>query len=385
MCELKPGCRCAADTRGAVTATLERYTDAHPDGPAVDPLSAAAAQNQPAAAAPVSVADYQRRLDEAQAELEVAERAHKVNADALDALRAERLKHANRAVELRNQIDPHIYAAEQHTRAALERAQELYVEHGANPRLVGYYASDMREAAGLAPSMHDPNWRDDPRRRFIEGRALRMKVKRNGPDAGPTRAAAEAAKTDPKFTQAVEGFNAEKQAALALEAQAQEADAAMRKSDPAWSEALRRAGGTETALGKAQRKAAEAQNGIERAQMRTTAGIPMEGQSRKVDNTLREEIYVAPDGATNLWRYKPATPTRPASYERLYARTSERSGTTHLVTSEGEKVRRSTHYANFRSTTVTPEVWVGKPAKESRPVGEVYEQVRLEVDIDSGD
>lgn len=42
MCEAKPGVRCANDTRGQVSVTLARYQDAHPDGPAVDPLSAAA-------------------------------------------------------------------------------------------------------------------------------------------------------------------------------------------------------------------------------------------------------------------------------------------------------------------------------------------------------
>lgn len=384
MCEAKPGCRCATDTRGAATATLERYADAHPGGPAVDPLTAAAVSNQPAHP-PAALERYEQRRVDAQPELAAAEAAHQESTAAVAQMRAERLTFADRARDIRNQIDPHEYAAKEHARTALQRAGELYREHGANPRLVGYYVSDMREAAGLAPAGYDPNRRSDSRSQFLTGRDLAMKVKRNGPDAAPTRAAAAAAKNDPEYAEAVEKFNAEKQAALALEAQAQAVEAAMHKSDPEFYEAVRREGVTQERLALARKAAADAQDGLERARVRAAAGVPVEGQTKKVDNTLRNDIYVAADGATNLWQYRPAMQGAPARYERLYARTSEHSGNTHLVTADGRKVRRTTHYANYRSTTSTPEVWVGQPAPEARPVGEVYERVSLESSIDSGD
>src|SRR5690606_36613095 len=114
-----------------------------------------------------------------------------------------------------------------------------------------------------------------------------MKVKRNGPDAAPTRAAAAAAKKDPEYAEAVEKFNAEKQAALALEAQAQAVEAAMHKSDPEFYEAVRREGVTQERLALARKAAADAQDGLERARVRAAAGVPVEGQTKKVDHTLR--------------------------------------------------------------------------------------------------
>src|SRR5690625_5019299 len=41
MCEAKPGPRCANDTRDAATTASAQYQAAHPDGPPVDPISAA--------------------------------------------------------------------------------------------------------------------------------------------------------------------------------------------------------------------------------------------------------------------------------------------------------------------------------------------------------
>lgn len=41
MCEAKPGPRCANDTRDAATTASAQYQTAHPDGPPVDPISAA--------------------------------------------------------------------------------------------------------------------------------------------------------------------------------------------------------------------------------------------------------------------------------------------------------------------------------------------------------
>lgn len=45
MCETKPGPRCATDTRAAASDRYGQYASAHPDGPPVDPLAAATAQN----------------------------------------------------------------------------------------------------------------------------------------------------------------------------------------------------------------------------------------------------------------------------------------------------------------------------------------------------
>lgn len=41
MCDVKPGCRCATDTRQAAVVALDAYRRTHPRGPAVDPLTAA--------------------------------------------------------------------------------------------------------------------------------------------------------------------------------------------------------------------------------------------------------------------------------------------------------------------------------------------------------
>lgn len=46
MCEVKPGPRCATDTRDAAASRSAEYEATHPGGPAVDPISAAQAQTQ---------------------------------------------------------------------------------------------------------------------------------------------------------------------------------------------------------------------------------------------------------------------------------------------------------------------------------------------------
>lgn len=51
MCDWKPGVRCASDTRDGAVATLERYHEAHPHGPSVDPLTAVSGIYHPPAAA----------------------------------------------------------------------------------------------------------------------------------------------------------------------------------------------------------------------------------------------------------------------------------------------------------------------------------------------
>lgn len=57
MCEAKPGTRCASDTRDGAVTTLHRYTEAHPDGPEVSPLTGALLTP-----APVQVPDARGRL-----------------------------------------------------------------------------------------------------------------------------------------------------------------------------------------------------------------------------------------------------------------------------------------------------------------------------------
>lgn len=44
MCQIKPGPRCAADTAAPARVAVAKYRALHPDGPSVDPLSAAVAR-----------------------------------------------------------------------------------------------------------------------------------------------------------------------------------------------------------------------------------------------------------------------------------------------------------------------------------------------------
>lgn len=47
MCDAKPGVRCATDTRGAYQRALTHYQASHPNGPSLDPLTAAHADWAP--------------------------------------------------------------------------------------------------------------------------------------------------------------------------------------------------------------------------------------------------------------------------------------------------------------------------------------------------
>lgn len=64
MCEPKPGARCASDTRGAATATLERYECAYPNGPHVDPVAAARAEQRAEAAADAFARTFDQFVDD---------------------------------------------------------------------------------------------------------------------------------------------------------------------------------------------------------------------------------------------------------------------------------------------------------------------------------
>lgn len=52
MCHHPPGPRCATHARGTAGAELHRYEATHPDGPSVDPLTAAVAAATPRATDP---------------------------------------------------------------------------------------------------------------------------------------------------------------------------------------------------------------------------------------------------------------------------------------------------------------------------------------------
>lgn len=83
MCDWKPGVRCASDTRDGAVATLERYEAAYPNGPAVDPLSAARGIYHPPAAA--STAGSLQWADEDRSDLTEEEAAVYADLDAYEA------------------------------------------------------------------------------------------------------------------------------------------------------------------------------------------------------------------------------------------------------------------------------------------------------------
>lgn len=130
----------------------------------------------------------------------------------------------------------------------------------------------------------------------------------------------------------------------------------------------------------------EAKEAARKTRARAAAGAPMEGREAPVGPEMADDIYVAPDGTTNLWRYQPPVHDYPDYYEQVRVEPSRRNPrVVRLVSPEGFKIRRTTNYRNYTHVTVTPRVWVGKPAAGSRPVREVHDAVVLEGTVDSGD
>lgn len=380
MCEVKPGCRCANDTRGAATATLERYAATHPDGPAVDPLSAATATVSQAAPAQHPAED---RVAVAEAELAAAEARHAdVAREATD-----KIQRATAARDRISELEVEATRLETEARSdgqcAMSKAYLLYSEHDVNPRLIRYYIADMNEAAGLSRGVVGNRHEDT--HLLHNGRPIRMKVKRNGPDAGPTRAAAEAAKTDPEFQASVAKFEASR-------AQAKETYQAVQREQAENQHVLDDGDRAERAVEYARRDVDDARTRLReakvaagRARARAAAGAPVEGQESRIGPHLADDIYVAPDGTTNVWRYQQAVHDTPEYYEQLRVQPSARDPRrVHLVTPDGFKVRRTTHYRNYSYETHASEVWVGKPPAGARPAREVGAVV-LESSIDSGD
>lgn len=204
-----------------------------------------------------------------------------------------------------------VEAAEDRARQGEAEAQDaaiaLYTRAGVNPRMAGFYASDMSEAARRLTRDRSGDVLAD----YPVG-PLAMKIKRNGPDADRTRVAAEAAVSDERFVRA----NAEISAALVARRDAvrDRADArdAAQALEP--SRLMRARSQARDVRDNAADHLAYTKAVASDLHARVDAGIGAMPDALSAPTSLvsaRDQIRRAPDGSINAWVRREPSPGYP--------------------------------------------------------------------------
>lgn len=245
--------------------------------------------------ADAAVAEVEAEVRAAEADAEAAVAAYRAT-DA-DYRRMEaRIQETTRATTAARQ---EVLAAAEEARAA---ARALYVQAGVSARFAGYYATDMVEAAAGMDTYLD---RDRPAQAVPE-RALRMKVKRSGPDREAMLVAKTAAETDPTFKAA--NRRLAEAVAAHRDAVTVEADAHRGEIGPALqlrSDANRRLQQARYAIEDAQARAAKATGRAHRLRAQIAAGAGTEASTVALDESrTAAAIMRNPDGSINAWVYR---------------------------------------------------------------------------------
>ena len=340
--------RAEGDTDAAATAQARLDAAVAGRNQQVKDLAAARVQKaRLAAATPDEVA----ALDQADAAVrDTAERVAEAESEVRDttaraaALRPEYDSALRQHGEALMAVRPAEAAAEKAANTAAHEARRLYLAAGVNERMVAYYVQDMVDGA-----------RDKHPTSTLSsgpiGKALRMKVKRTGPDRDATVAAAEAAKTDPMFKTS----NSYLSGMVAKRREAEQVAREIARTDvepiaAQFTAATRDAMNAKYALEDARTKHTNAVTDANILKARVSAAMGTTGASVPLSGA-RDEIVRNPDGTTNAYVYRPPTPGFPHGRMAAAVDVSTSHGwspANALVLEDGSKVSATEHH--FRNT-----------------------------------
>lgn len=342
----------AQQTRAAQLDDLRAATEAH------ERLMTCSGDDAAALAAD------EARVRAAQDQLDAATADHQAAEAAWRPINEELLTTDRQVREL--QIAEHD-AAEKTREAAkvvAERARQLYIESGVQPRFAGFYANDM-----VNPSYRASELSGTPR---VPTGRLRMKVKRNGDDAARTNAAALLANNDEQFIAANDRLAEAAKAHAAAQKRTQEfyrSGLGPRAQDE--SDARRRMFDAKHRMEDASKAVATARAAQIQRRARIGSGVPAAAEKFSMRD-LTDQIVRQPDGSTNAWIYQLPSDGLPDGRFVPVTGVDGDGLANNLVLSNGKTVSAGAHYYRSvdgaRTDSRNPVVLVAPPAAESVPL-----------------